>query len=1045
MLDDRARPLLHDLPLPLAQLLLRALNAKSAVEHHHCAFYLLEAGIKLAAAARVGLFLEVADADDPLLPSLAKVGNNPSTGHWRGLLRDLDRALADRPAVVDHPLVRALPGLSNRRLPAVHRFVTAAAEHHAVGSEVRRTAVRGGIDGFLDAVVAYRNEVLGHGAQRDERFYEAIGPLLLAAALELLETDALVGGLSLVAPTAAVESGQAVLGWTGLTGLAGLPIRAPVSTGPAASGRLYLAGGPALVPLHPLVVWSRPSGDPLGRVGFLNRTVHRASGDGRPLVKRAEYLDYTTGQALPDVDCRTELAELLARVGGLLAPDLPSEVDEPPGQATFADPDPTPLQSRAIVGDFELLGELGRGGMGVVWRARQLGLGRIVALKVLSLELAADPVARDRFRREIQALARSDHPNVVRVLSHGEEDGQLYYAMEYVDGTDLSHTSSVLSGWRSHGVALQGDSLGQVAEQPDRPRRTLEGSGETLFRRLASLFAEVASGVQHLHERGVVHRDLKPANLMMTANGRRLVIADLGLARIDDATRALTASNVKILGTLRYMSPEQLQRNLLEVDGRADIYALGVTLTELCTGRPFFDGDTEQRLIQQVLNEEPVAPHVADPSLPMDLSLVLQKATAKRADDRYADAAAFAADLAAFASDRPVSVRAPGMWRRSAMVLRRNPVLGAYLKMSASFLLVVTLVGAAVLGFGDRIRGDRVRLYSSVDTKWGAVVGTSWLAHLDHVAWPLGPLAALGGVFDPAHPMPRYEIEFDGGLATRVVHRGPDGTPVPTDTSAAIQVQTFDTDGRISQVRSLDPDGNVLSRVLFDWTDTGGEVWCDRIYQSGAGAPAPDPYTGVFVERIWFDALGNRVRTLTFDADRRPMADVDGDFGYAQRRDDSGVLLQTDRLDADGTVRLAHHRIRTRSRRVVDLFRDGSGRPVRGPDGVHAIVHGESRIHEDRWLDEARAVLGARDPLDDLDRVASAAYLEPDNQLRAACAFTRTYLGTRSAGRRERLRLCLDAAGALSDAPDHPAITITRYGTGEAVVERFDASGRPHE
>ncbi|MCB9674691.1 MAG: protein kinase [Alphaproteobacteria bacterium] len=477
MHNTRARPLLNELPLPLAQLLLRALNAKSSVEHHHCAFYLTEAAIKLGAASRIGLWLSGSpDPEHPLLPALQRLVL-PSMGHWRGLIRDLDRELSSDPKFAAHPLAKASLALEGRRLHAVRCFIDAAGESGAISRELRKSSVRAGVRGFLDVLVQYRNEVLGHGAQRDEAFYGRLGPLLLAAALELLDSDTVLGGLSLVVPTAALESGHPVTRWVGLTGLAGLPVATPPNDTQVVPGHLYLAGSPGLVALHPLVVWVRAPNDPLGRVGFLNKAVHRSSEDGQIVVRRSEYLDYTTGQALPDVDCREELTAFLARVGDSRGDVVEEEPESAPGQSTFGQPDPTPLHSRPIVGDFELLEELGRGGMGIVWRARQLGLGRIVALKVLSRALAADPTARERFQREIRALARSDHPNVVRVLSDGEEDGQLYYAMEYVDGADLSHIGGVLSGWRSQGARLDGNSLGAVVEEAERPpRRGRRGS-----------------------------------------------------------------------------------------------------------------------------------------------------------------------------------------------------------------------------------------------------------------------------------------------------------------------------------------------------------------------------------------------------------------------------------------------------------------------------------------------------------------------------------------------------------------------------------------
>jgi len=257
---------------------------------------------------------------------------------------------------------------------------------------------------------------------------------------------------------------------------------------------------------------------------------------------------------------------------------------------TSAPPESEPAQSGAIIGDFEIAGELGRGSMGVVYQARQRSLGRAVALKVLPPAIAADPVARKRFKKEMVALARCDHPNVVRILATGADAEREYYAMELVDGADLAHAGETLARWKAD--------LG--------PR--------DFARRIADLFADAADGLAHLHDAGVIHRDLKPGNLMLSADGKRLVIMDLGLAKLADESQALTSADVKILGTLRYMAPEQLQRRLVDVDARADVYGLGAALYEIATGRPIHDGDTEQRLIQQVLSEDPVPPRRVDPA-----------------------------------------------------------------------------------------------------------------------------------------------------------------------------------------------------------------------------------------------------------------------------------------------------------------------------------------------------------------------------------------------------------------------------------------------
>jgi serine/threonine protein kinase len=275
--------------------------------------------------------------------------------------------------------------------------------------------------------------------------------------------------------------------------------------------------------------------------------------------------------------------------------------------------------------------------MGIVYRARQAPLGRLVALKVLPPGAASDAVAVARFRREIKALGRCDHPNVVRVLSAGFSGDRHYYAMELVDGCSLDRIYRLLSDrMRTSGGRLSQNHLseaissasdapaeGESTDPEEFPDATPPPAAETAvpslpgnkgyFFDIAGLMAQTARGVQHLHDHGIIHRDLKPGNVMASADGQRAVITDLGLARLTDQSQSLTRSNVRILGTLRYMAPEQLQHRLLEVTHLADVYSLGATLYELLALVPIHDGDTEQRLIHQVLHEEPASCCVACP------------------------------------------------------------------------------------------------------------------------------------------------------------------------------------------------------------------------------------------------------------------------------------------------------------------------------------------------------------------------------------------------------------------------------------------------
>ncbi len=207
------------------------------------------------------------------------------------------------------------------------------------------------------------------------------------------------------------------------------------------------------------------------------------------------------------------------------------------------------------------------------------------------------------------------------------------------------------------------------------------------WRDLARLFRDAAQGVQHLHDHGIVHRDIKPANLMVTASGHRAVIMDLGLAQLEGTSLDLSRAKDQLVGTLRYMPPEQLQRNLLAVDGRADVYSLGASLYELLADRPLFDGDSEARLIEQVLRERPAPLERVVAGVPADLATIVATATDKDPRLRYASAAALAQDLDNFLEGRPLAVRPPTLGYLARKWVARNRALAATL--AAAFVLVV--------------------------------------------------------------------------------------------------------------------------------------------------------------------------------------------------------------------------------------------------------------------------------------------------------------------------------------------------------------------
>jgi eukaryotic-like serine/threonine-protein kinase len=654
MVPGALRDLTARLPLPLASICRRILHAKSPAERHGSAWSLVEATLRMATAGRLGLFLArglEAPPEGRLARDLGRL-SFPTTKTWSGLLAGLNEALAALPDAALVPLAADAGELTRRRPEWLHvaAFVDRASPSPDLAAEGRAR----GLLGFLELAASLAGQ---------DPTGNAHGDLLLDALAEALASPALLGGLRLAHR---VEGG-----WEELTGLAPAPLTSSAS---GVLGQLYLVGQATAIALSPFAVVRE---DALGReqVGFLNGTMRRTrrARDGSVAEsRRTDYLDYATGELFSDGTTQDAVAALIARFRTDDTQDSSPLYEE------------QVLSAHGLIGDFELGPELGRGGMGVVYKARQLSTRRAVALKVLPPTAACDDVILGRFQREVEALQRCDHPNIVKVLTAGQDEDRHFYAMEYVDGADLRHAARVLGGWAREGIRLreghlaaamtlkQTSTSAQLAdtrvETASEPAPPVLEEGRPLELHLAGLFADAAAGLAHLHDAGILHRDIKPANLMLTSDGQRIVVMDLGIARIDDE-RALTSADIKILGTLAYMAPEQLQGT---PDHRADIYSLGVTMYELFVGKRFFDTTVEEKLLQLVLTQDPVPPRRALPRLPRDLATVIETATAKQPHHRYASARDLEADLRAVAAGRPIKARPAGVGRRLGQWVRHH-------------------------------------------------------------------------------------------------------------------------------------------------------------------------------------------------------------------------------------------------------------------------------------------------------------------------------------------------------------------------------------
>ena len=290
------------------------------------------------------------------------------------------------------------------------------------------------------------------------------------------------------------------------------------------------------------------------------------------------------------------------------------------------------------LGDYELLEEVGRGGQGVVFRARQKSLHRIVALKVIGLGQWATKAHLKRFRLEAEAAASLDHPCIVPIYEVGERDGQCYFSMKFVEGGQLDEV---------------------VKQAPMSIRQAVE------------LIAKVARTVHYAHEHGILHRDIKPGNILLDAKGEPH-LTDFGLARLVESESTVTRT-LEVLGTPSYMSPEQAAGNNAKVTSTTDVYGLGAVLYQLLAGHPPFAGGTTYETIKLLLETEPRPPRLWNPKVDRDLSTICLKCLDKDPQRRYSSALALAEDLERWLRHEPIQARRTGVFGRGKKWLQRNP------------------------------------------------------------------------------------------------------------------------------------------------------------------------------------------------------------------------------------------------------------------------------------------------------------------------------------------------------------------------------------
>ena len=354
------------------------------------------------------------------------------------------------------------------------------------------------------------------------------------------------------------------------------------------------------------------------------------------------------------------------------------------------EPEPSAELSERL-GEFRLLRRLGAGGMGVVYLAEQASLGRTVALKLVRPEQRFFPGARERFRREVEAIARLGDPGIVPIYTVGEAEGIHYFTMEHVRGASLA--DALLAVHDRHPTDLLGADLAAAAAARAAvpvPSPLPETFAGTWVQACCRVVARMARAVQHAHERGVVHRDLKPSNAMITPDGRVLLL-DFGLAAAEGTLR-ITRTGAQ-LGTLHYMAPEQLQDG--PVGPCTDVYALGVTLHELVALEPPFHAASSERLRAAILTGVPRPIRSRGAEVPRDVETICRRAMACEPGRRYQSASELAQDLERFLSHRPILARPAGPWLRLSRWVRRRP--------TAATALAILLVAAGAVPFAMQL------------------------------------------------------------------------------------------------------------------------------------------------------------------------------------------------------------------------------------------------------------------------------------------------------------------------------------------------------
>jgi tRNA A-37 threonylcarbamoyl transferase component Bud32 len=560
---------------------------------------------------------------------------------------------------------------------------------------------------------------------------------------------------------------------------------------------------------------------------------------------------------------------------------------------------------RPIFGDYQVEGELGRGGMGVVFRARQKKLNRLVALKMLTGHYGAEEMTR--FLAEAETAASLHHTNIVQIYEVGEDKGAPFFSMEYVESGSLA----------------------------DRLR-----TGMMPPREAAQLLISVARALHFAHQNGVVHRDMKPANVLLDPEGVPKV-TDFGIAKRLESDTSLTLSGA-VIGTPTYMAPEQAKGTSRDVGAAADVYALGAILYEMLAGRPpFLPEDTDTAVTVRVITEDPVSPAFYRPGIPRDLETIAMKCLEKEPRNRYQSAAAFAEDLRRFLDDESILAKPPATIARAMKWTKRHP----WRTSLALAALICVVFGVARLWRWEFYERERWQWAQAIDLVNGVaqptVPSTAEEAARRGISFRLtrrgrsGPVTSLEMLNPRGRPALFREI-FGADLFSNWVEGAMGAQESNNRAREAVRLNFIYAGDELAETTALDRNGHVTWRLL--WNRVAAEEKNHNLVQARfvdlRGFDFSSTQGASHVQFVR-DATGRDVEVRFFNGSGKPAPNNEEVYGFRVDRDSTGRTIRLTNLDQNGQP--MENRMGMISQEVVyDArgypvryeFRDGAGKPA---------------------------------------------------------------------------------------------------------------------